>query len=79
MDIKARTSKKIRAVMVLKGITGAELGRSEHVTRQAINHVVSGYRKTPRLRKAISRTLGIPASIWEEMDRELKAQKETSL
>jgi len=65
--------------MILAGISGAQLARQEHVTRQAINHVVSGYRKTPRLRKAISRALGMPASIWEEMDCELKAQKEKSL
>lgn len=69
--------KKIRAVMILRGITGAELARRINVTRTAINMVVEGRRQTPRLRKFIAKEVGFPVDLWEEMDRELKAQKET--
>ena len=70
------TGKSIRAIMIFKGITGAEIARKTGVTRQAISLVITGRKQILRLRKVISLTLNIPPSIWEQMDCELKSQRE---
>lgn len=74
--MSTKTGKKIRAAIILKGTTGAELAKKIRVTRGAINMVIKGIRRTSRLRRFISSEVGLPTNIWAEMDRELKALKE---
>jgi plasmid maintenance system antidote protein VapI len=78
MKTKTITGKKIRAVMGFKEITGAELARKIKVHRTAINKVVDGSRRSPRLRKHISRALNLPMNIWNEMDKELSSERKNS-
>ena len=74
--MNTKTGKEIRAVIILKEITGAELARKIGVTRGAINMVIKGIRRTSRLRNFVAEEVGLPVSIWAEMDRELRALKE---
>jgi hypothetical protein len=62
--------------MIMAGVTGAQLARKKKITRAAINHIVSGYNKTPRLRRLISRACKLPMDIWAELDRELKTKED---
>lgn len=68
------TSTKIRAAIVLKETTQTKIGNEIGVSKQAINDVIHGA-PSARIRKAISRTLNIPMSIWDELDRELASKE----
>lgn len=60
------TPKRIRILMLLKGISGAEIARRAGVDRTAIYKVIDGISRSPRLRKAIADALGIPVEeLWE--------------
>lgn len=50
-------SRWIRALLVLKGISGAEIAREVGVHRSTIFKVIDGVTKSVRLRKAIAEAL----------------------
>jgi len=52
------TAKDIRAEMVRRGRTGAEIGRTRGVSRQFVSTVINGHRKTPWARRAIAESIG---------------------
>ncbi len=52
-------SKKIRAAMILTGISGAQIARRLKVDRSTVNKVVNGQRKTLRIREALARSLKV--------------------
>jgi transcriptional regulator with XRE-family HTH domain len=66
------TGKKIRAIMIFREITGGQLARKLGVGSTAINLVIQGRKRIPRLRKFIAEQIGLPMSIWDEMDREIR-------
>jgi lambda repressor-like predicted transcriptional regulator len=56
---------KIRIRMLEKGVSGADIARTMHVDRTAVYHVIAGRSKSPKLRKAIARALGVRVSdLW---------------
>ncbi|MDR5695958.1 MAG: helix-turn-helix transcriptional regulator [Armatimonadota bacterium] len=58
---------EIKARLILKGITQAEIARRLKVSRGAISQVISGRERNQRIRKAIARALGLKVSdIWPE-------------
>lgn len=57
----------IKALLIIKGISGAEIARRAGVTRAAVYHVIEGRSKSPRLRKLIADVLGLSVEeIWPE-------------
>ena len=53
--------------MVLKGITGAAVARELGVTRGAVNAVIGGHWRSPRVEAAIARALKVRVSdLWPE-------------
>jgi transcriptional regulator with XRE-family HTH domain len=63
---------KIKVLMLQAGISAAEIGRRLGTTRQAVTGVINGQWKSPRVRKAISETLGVPhTDLWNNHDRAL--------
>jgi len=58
---------EIKARLILRGITQAEIARRLKVSRGAISQVISGRERNQRIRKAIARALGLKVSdIWPE-------------
>ena len=58
---------EIKARLILRGITQAEIARRLKVSRGAISQVISGQERNQRIRKAIARALGLKVSdIWPE-------------
>jgi len=49
--------KKIKALMALAGISGAEIARTLGVHRSAVSKVADGVMKSRRIREAIARDL----------------------
>jgi lambda repressor-like predicted transcriptional regulator len=61
----SETTIKIRALMMRKSVSGAAIARTMGVTRQAVNGVINLKWKSRRIRKAISRYLGVEyKSLW---------------
>jgi lambda repressor-like predicted transcriptional regulator len=61
------TPYRLKQKLKKHGISQFELARQLGVTRQAVNHVVLGRRKTERIRQAIAKALGLEvANIWPE-------------
>ena len=64
VDAKKR-ARVIRARMARKGITGAGIARQLGITRHAVNAVVGGFWRSPRVEKALAEALGISeAKLW---------------
>lgn len=63
-------TRKIKAEIVLRGLTIPEIARCLGVGMPWVSQVINGHAKSARIRAGISRILDLPPSIWEEMDRE---------
>jgi len=62
---KASPQQKLKAIMTLKNISQADIGRQVGTTRQNINHVLSGHVKSRRRREQICKAVGVPYDdIW---------------
>jgi lambda repressor-like predicted transcriptional regulator len=56
---------KIKIEMLKAGVSGAEIARRLKVSRHAVYHVIAGRNRTPRIRKAIARALGMKVEeLW---------------
>jgi lambda repressor-like predicted transcriptional regulator len=74
-----RTAKKIKHLMIEKGISGAEIARRAGVVRQAIYNVVAGSRKSPQLREAIAEALGVSTdSLWPTKPHERESKRKAA-
>jgi lambda repressor-like predicted transcriptional regulator len=63
--VSKKSSTEIKVLLLKKGITQAQIARQERVSIGAVNHVVLGRRKNPRLRKAIARACGVQVEdLW---------------
>jgi lambda repressor-like predicted transcriptional regulator len=61
------TAKKIKHLMIEKEVTGASIARKNRVTRTAVYHVISGKSRSPLLRSAIAKALGVQVSeLWPD-------------
>lgn len=57
--------KKIRARLLMKDITLAEIARDLGVSRTWVSLVVNGHKKSRRIQAAIASALGVPyESLW---------------
>ena len=57
--------KKIRALLLMKDITCAELAREVGVSRTWISLVVNGHEKSKRIRKIVAHRLGLKVEdLW---------------
>ncbi|WP_164994774.1 helix-turn-helix domain-containing protein [Candidatus Kuenenia stuttgartiensis] len=57
--------KKIRARLLMKDITLAEIARGLGVSRTWVSLVVNGHKKSPRIQRAIADALGVSyESLW---------------
>ncbi len=56
---QSKKSREIKALLVLKGISGAEIARGIGVHRTAIYHTIEGKIKSYRIRKAIADALEV--------------------
>jgi lambda repressor-like predicted transcriptional regulator len=60
-------ARKIKALLILKGIPGAGIARKMNVDRTAIYHVIMGRSKSKRIRKAIAEALDMRVEdLWGE-------------
>lgn len=58
---------KVKSMMVLKGVSQREICRSLHVTPATVSLIVSGKKKSRRVRKAIAKALGVAYNdLWHE-------------
>ena len=58
---------RIRILLLERGVTQAQIARDAEITTAAVNHVVSGYRKHPGIRRAIAKACGVPVEdLWPE-------------
>lgn len=70
------STKKIKAAMALRGLTMHMIADAIGVTHGGVSRTIAGNRKNPRLRTKISRFLGLPPSVWQDLDAEIMAQEE---
>ena len=62
---KATPAQKLKTFMVLKNISQADIARQIGMTRQNVNHVLSGHVKSRRRREQICKAVGVPYDdIW---------------
>lgn len=61
--------------MMEQGTSCAAIGRAAHKSRVYVFLTVNGERRGKQMRKTITDFLGLPYSIWEEMDRERRLKK----
>jgi len=60
-------TRKIKANLILAGVTQSEIARSLGIKVASVNDVVSGKRKNPRIRSAIAEAIGKPVEkIWPD-------------
>lgn len=65
---------KVKAQMVLKGVTQREICRTLHVTPATVSLIVSGKKKSRRVRKAIAKALGARyEELWHEPEHKKAA------
>jgi len=58
---------KVKAQMVLKGVSQREICSALHVAPATVSLIVSGKKKSRRIRRAIAKALGASyASLWNE-------------
>lgn len=58
---------KVKSMMVLKGVSQREICRALHVTPATVSLIVSGKKKSRRVRRAIAKALGVPYNdLWHE-------------
>jgi Ner family transcriptional regulator len=61
------TPYRLKQKLKKHGISQFDIARQLGLTRQAVNHVVLGRRKSQRVRKAIAEALGLQISdIWPD-------------
>ncbi len=62
-------NRKIKALMVLKGVTGVDIARKLGISRVTVAVVLNGHGKSRRVQKAIADALERPVSeLWPEED-----------
>ena len=54
------TPREIRAELILRGINQRQIAAQLGVSESIISHVISGRRRSDRIRRAIARALGKP-------------------
>lgn len=60
-------SQQIKILMLLKGISGAEIARRAGVHRTMVYHVIEGRSKSHRIRKAIAEALKVGyKELWDK-------------
>jgi len=69
------STKKIKAAMALRGLTMHLIADAIGVTHGGVSRTIAGNRRNSRLRAKISRLLGLPPSVWQDLDAELMAQE----
>ena len=63
---KATPRQKLKTIMALKEITQADIARQIGMTRQGVNHILSGHVKSLLRRVQVCDALGIKYSdIWD--------------
>jgi transcriptional regulator with XRE-family HTH domain len=71
--LKKRGS-KIKSLMVLKGVRQVDIAEEEKVSAPLVSAVVSGHKKSPRVRNAIARALGTAVEdLWPNNNGEKAA------
>jgi len=62
---KKRVNNKVKSLMVLKGVKQVDICRKLHVTPQTVSLIVSGKKKSARIRAAIAKALGVKVEdLW---------------
>jgi transcriptional regulator with XRE-family HTH domain len=63
-------NRRVKAEMALRGLSNRELARRVGVTEGWLSKVVHGRVKSPRVREAIARELGVPVKkLWSNNNR----------
>lgn len=57
--------------MIERNLTGGDVARAIGVSREAVWWAIYGRLKSKKLREGICRELGLPYSIWDEMDEKV--------
>ncbi len=58
---------KIRALMILQGITNRDIARKIRVSNTWVSLVLCGHEKSERIRQAIAAAVGVPVEeLWPE-------------
>lgn len=67
---KGRKGNYIRSLLALHGITMKEIAEQEGVSLPMISMTAAGDRKSPRVRRAIAKALGMTyLDLWREEDK----------
>lgn len=67
MNTIKHNKQQIKADLVARGITQTEIAKMLNVSVPIVNQVISGDRKSSRIRKAISMAIGKPVSeLWPD-------------
>lgn len=63
-------TREIKALMMLKGVTNASIAATESVSRTWVSLVLTGKRRSSRIRTAIATAVGVPVTtIWPDEKR----------
>ena len=57
------TRNEINSQLALRGIRKTDIARKERCTSQLVSMVVSRKRKNPKVRRAISKSIGFPVTV----------------
>ena len=69
----------VKALLTLRNISQTELSTKLGIAPSEISRVITGKRKTPRIRKAIAAELGIPVEVlFDGMDEQKREEDEKS-
>ncbi len=69
-------STRIKAALIIKGTSAAQIARSKGVTRQAISNTIDGIIKAPRLRIAIARAISVDVKeLWPDFKDRVRSRK----
>lgn len=74
MSAAIQQHRKIRATMMLNGVTQTKIAAQEGVTESYVTFVVTGRRVGHRIRRAIAAACGVPVTdLWpDEIDHECR-------
>jgi DNA-binding Xre family transcriptional regulator len=66
-------NRKVKSLMVLKGIKGTDIARQLGLSRVTVSVVITGKGKSRRIQQAIADTLGVSFDdLWSEKNKKRK-------
>lgn len=65
-------NRKVKALMVLKGVKNLDIAREMHVSKTWVSLVLCGHKRSDRIRKAIADAVGMDVEeVWGENEEKV--------